>query len=69
MILEMKRLIVLVVAVAMLAVLAATPASDTSASRADSSIPENETTTSRGEEGNASASAGITITMYAVDDG
>jgi hypothetical protein len=41
---------------------------DTGASLADSNIPDNEITTSQTEASNSSASATITITMYAVAD-
>ena len=42
--------------------------SDTDISTADTGIPDNETTSSVNEASNSSASATITITMYAVAD-
>jgi len=58
-----KRLILLIALVVVLPVLVVLDAS-----LADTSIPENELTTTRTRAGNSSAIAGITITMYAVDD-
>jgi len=67
----MKRLI-LVIALAMLVmILAKLPTSvvsDAGTSLADTTIPDNELTTSQTEASNSSASATITITMYAVAD-
>ena len=60
---EVKRLIPLIGLVVMLPVLVVLDASP-----ADSSIPDNERTTSQIEASNSSASATITITMYAGDD-
>ena len=65
----MKRLILLtglVVLVMILAKLPASVVSDTSSSIANSNIPDNEITGSQTEASNSSASATITITMYAV---
>ena len=42
--------------------------SDTDISVADTNIPDNETTSTISKAGNSSASATITITMYAVVD-
>ena len=67
----MKRLILLIVLVVLVMILAKLPASavyDTGASPTDSNIPDNEITTSQTEASNSSASATITITMYAVAD-
>jgi len=66
-----KRLIVLVALVVLVMILAGSSASvvsDTGASLADSKISDNKVTTSQTEASNSSASATITITMYAVDD-
>jgi hypothetical protein len=68
---EVKRLILLialVVLVMIIAGLSAPVVSDTGTSLTDSNIPGNEITTSQTEAGNSSASATITITMYAVAD-
>jgi hypothetical protein len=68
---EMKRvvfLIVLLVLVVVLASSSASPVSDTSASLADSSIPDNEITTNQTEASDSSASTSITITMTGVLD-
>ena len=62
----MKKLILLIVRVVMLAGLPVLVMSDTSLT--DSSIPDNELTTSQTEASNSSASATITITMYTVAD-
>lgn len=43
--------------------------SDTSISTADTGVPNNEATSSISKASNSSASATITITMYAVADG
>ena len=58
----MKRLILLTALVVILAGLSASVVSDTSASRIDSSIPDNEITSSQAGASNSSASATITIT-------
>ena len=61
----MKRLVVLVGLVVILAGLLLPGVSDTSASATDTTIPDNEVTTSVSEAANSdSASATITITMY-----
>lgn len=60
---EVKRLILLIALVVILPVLVV---ADTSLT--DSSLPDNEPTTSQTEAGNSSASATITITMYTGDD-
>ena len=59
----MKRLILLIALVVMLPMLVVLDASP-----ADTSIPDNELITSQIEASNSSASATITITMYAVVD-
>ena len=64
----MKRLILLIAIVVILAGLPVLVVSDTGASSTDSNIPDNEITTSQIQASNSSASATITITMYAVDD-
>ena len=67
----MKRLILLIALVMLVVILAKLPGpvvSDTGALLADSNIPNNEITTSQTKVGNSSASATITITMYAVAD-
>ncbi len=61
----MKRLILLTALVVILAGLSASVVSDTSASRVDSSIPDNEITSSQTEASDSSASAIITITWTA----
>jgi len=65
-IVEVKRLIPLIALVVILAGLPVLVVSDTSL--IDSNIPDNEITTSQTEATNSSASATITITMYAVAD-
>ena len=62
----MKKLIPLIALVVILAGLPVVVVSDTSPT--DSNIPDNEITISQIEAGNSSASASITITMYAVAD-
>ena len=62
----MKRLIPLIALVVILAGLPVLVVSDTLPT--DSNIPDNEVTASQTEASNSSASAGITITMYAVTD-
>ena len=62
----MKKLISLIALVVILAGLPVVVVSDTSPT--DSNIPDNEITTSQTEASNSSASAKITITMYAVAD-
>ena len=64
----MKRLILLATLVTILAILAASPASDSGASLAEGDVVEDDKTVSQTESSNSSASAGITITMYAVND-
>jgi len=67
----MKRLILLIALVMLVIMLAGSSASvvsDTGSSIADSNIPDNEITTSQTEVSNSSASAIITMTMYAVAD-
>lgn len=67
----MKRLILLIALVVLVMILTSLPmsaVSDASASLADSNIPDKETIASQTEAGNSSASATITITMYAVMD-
>ena len=67
----MKRLILLIALVMLVMILAGSSASavsDTNPSLADTSIPDTEITTSQTQVGNSSASATITITMYAVAD-
>ena len=65
---EVKRLISLITLVVILAGLPVLVGSDTSASPTDSNIPDNEITTNQTGVSNSSASATITITMYAVGD-
>ncbi len=65
---EVKRLIPLIAVVLILAGLPVLVVSDTGASPTDSDIPDSEITTSQTEASNSSASATITITMYAVAD-
>ena len=62
----MKRLIPVIALVVILAGLPVVVVSDTSP--ADGNIPDNEITTSQTEASNSSATATITITMYAVAD-
>ena len=64
----MKRLIPLIALVVILAGLPILVVSDAGASLTDSNIPDNELTTDQTEASNSSASAIITITMYAVAD-
>ena len=67
----MKKLILLIALVVLVVILAGSSPStvfDTGASLADSNIPDNEITTRQTEASNSSASATITITMYAVDN-
>ena len=64
----MKRLILVIALVVILVGLPVLVVSDTGASLTDGSIPDNEITTSQTEANNSSASATITITMYAVAD-
>jgi len=66
-----KRLILLIALVVLVVILAGSSASavsDIRVSLVDSNIPDNKITTSQTEAGNSSASATITITMYAVAD-
>jgi hypothetical protein len=70
-IVRMKRLILLIALIVLVTVLAGSSASavpDTEISLSASNIPETETIFSQTEASNSSASATITITMYAVDD-
>ena len=60
----MKRLILLIILVVIIASLPVLVVPDTGATLSDSSIPDNEVTTSQTEASNSSASATITITMY-----
>ena len=64
----MKRLIPFITLVVILAGLPVLVGSDTSTSLIDSTIPDNEVTSSLAKASNSSASATITITMYAVAD-
>lgn len=64
----MRRQIPLIALVVILAGLPVVVVSDTGASPTDSNIPDNEITTSQTKASNSSASASITITMYAVAD-
>ena len=63
---KLKRLILLIALVVILASLPVSVVSDTSL--ADSNIPGNKISTGQTEASNSSASATITITMYAVAD-
>jgi len=63
---EVILLIALTLLVMILAKLPASVVSDTSVSLTDSNIADNEITTNQTEASNSSASATITITMYAV---
>jgi len=65
---RLALLIALVVLVVILAGSSASAVSDTRVSLTDSNIPDNGITTSQTEASNSSASATITITMYAVAD-
>ena len=68
---EVKRPIPLTALVALVIILAQLPAStvsDTGVSLIDSNIPDDETATDQTEASDSSASATITITMYAVAD-
>ena len=63
----MKRLIFLIALIMLVMILAKLPVSVVSdTSLADSNIPDDEITTTQTEASNSSASAAITITMYAV---
>ena len=64
----MKRPIPLIALVLILAGSFASAVSDTGASLTDSSIPDDKITTSQTAASNSTASATITITMYAVAD-
>ena len=64
----MKRLILLTTLAVILAGLPVLVVSDTGAPLADSSIPDNDLTTSQTEASNSSASATITITMTGVSN-
>jgi len=63
-----KRLVTIVAPAILLIGLVLLGLSDTSISIADTSIPENNGTSSVTKASNSSASATITITMYAVAD-
>ena len=68
---KVKRLILLIALVMLVMILAGSSASavsDTNPSLADTGVPDNEITSSQTQVGNSSASATITITMYAVAD-
>ena len=62
----MKKPFLLVILAIILAGLVLLGLSDTSISIADTGVPNNETTSSISKTDNSSASATITITMYAV---
>jgi len=62
------RLFFLAILVVLLAGLVLLGLSDTAISVADTNVPDNEVTSSVSKENNSSASATITITMYAVAD-
>ena len=64
----MKRLVTVVTIAILLIGLVLLGLSDTRISIADTSIPDNEVTSSVSKVGNSSASATITITMYTVAD-
>ena len=64
----MKRLVTVVTLVILLVGLVLLGLNDTGISVADTGIPDNTITTSLTEASNSSASATITITMYAVAD-
>ena len=64
----MRSLLFLVALAVILLGLPLSTISDSSAPLADTSIPDNEITTSQTEASNSSATATITITMYAVVD-
>lgn len=64
----MRKLFFLVIPTITLVGLVVIGLGDTTTSIADTEIPDNEITTSQTEASNYSASATITITMYAVHD-
>ena len=65
----MKRLVILVALALILAGLLLSEISDTSASIADTTIPDDEVTSKEGNVDNSdSPSASITITMYALPE-
>ena len=64
----MKRPVFLITFAILLLVSILLGLNDTGISVADTGIPDTEITTSQTEAGNSSASATITITMYAVRD-
>ena len=64
----MKRLTVLVIVAILLTGLVLLGLSDTSISVADTSVPNNETTSAISQASNSSASATIKITMTTVPD-
>jgi len=63
-----KRPVVLAILVVVLTGLLLSGLTDTTTSTADTGIPDTELTTYQAEANNSSASATITITMYAVAD-
>lgn len=65
----MKGLIVLVILIAVLVGLLLSGIADTSASIADTRIPDNEASSSLSEGNNSTATATTTITMYTLPDG
>jgi len=65
---ELKSLLFLVALAVILLGLPLSTISDSSAPLADSNIPDNEVATNQAEANNSSASATITITMYAMVD-
>ena len=64
----MKRLVTIVTIAVLLVGLVLLGLSDTRITIADTSVPNNEVTSGVSKASNSSASATITITMYAVDD-
>jgi len=65
---EVRSLLFLVALAVILLGLPLSTISDSSAPLADTSIPDNEITTSQTEASNSSATATIMITMYALAD-
>jgi len=63
-----KRLVIIVTLAILLAALVLLGSSDTDISVADTSVPSSEVASNMAKKGNSSASAVITITMYAVAD-
>ena len=64
----MKRLVTVVTLTILLVGLILLGLTDKDISVADTNVPNNEATSSVSKAGNASASATITITLYAVDE-